>query len=556
MTPLHSKWKTLGIPTILIAIILLVYGCNFTHGFVWWDDQDTIFHNPDFLPPTLKSAFAYWTRLPNETYYYNPVVYTAWALASAVAYDPAHNSLAAWPFHLISLAVHAFSAFIVFRLLIRLTGSHRPLPALIGALVFLLHPVQVEAVAWASGLKDLLCGLFTFLALLAWLNATDLTPSNTPSRRWTYYGLGTTCFILALLSKPLAVIVPLLAGVTEWAAYHTPLRKLAVRLVPWIVISVAAAAFAKCFLPASVVPHPALWARPLLAGDALAFYLYKVSVPWHYAPDYGRRPADVLGTAWVYVAWIVPFAVAMVCAITWRRGVRQFALAFALFVIGVLPVLGLIPFDFQYFSTVSDHYLYVAMFGIAIACAVTFKCLDSIPTRIVTILVLTTFAALSFVQSQYWRDDKTLWTHTIVVNPHSFAGYSQLGFAYWRAQQPEKAAQAYREAIRLNPNHPNGHDLWLYYARKGDLDAAIHEIDQYILAADQLPPLRKSIVPMLYNYKGEMLMVLGRSDEAVAEFQRALEIQPNLEVARQNLLRLRGQFTNPATRPVTITPPV
>src|SRR5581483_2130980 len=105
----------------------------------------------------------------------------------------------------------------VFELLLRLIAA--PWPAALGALLFALHPVQVESVAWASGTKDVLCGLFSVAALLEYANFTaacglaSVSPGAQQllSRKRLHYTLATLCFILAALSKPTAIVVPLLA---------------------------------------------------------------------------------------------------------------------------------------------------------------------------------------------------------------------------------------------------------------------------------------------------------------------------------------------------------
>jgi tetratricopeptide (TPR) repeat protein len=530
---------------LLVAIAFLVFGRILSHGFVWWDDPDEIFANPGFVPPTFAGVAAQWTTLPDETHYYKPVTQTVWGLLAAVGYDAKQGGLAAWPFHFGSILVHGLAAVVVFLLLRRMTAG-KLAAAFLGSLVFLLHPVQVEAVAWASGMKDLLCGLFTLLAVLLWVRATD--PGSAGSNRGrAAYALATTCFVAAILSKPAGVIAPLLAGVAEWYAYRPKPRAAVLRLIPWLVLAAAATLLTKVLMPAVVVDRPALWQRPFVAGDALAFYLYKLVLPWDLAPDYGRRPGTVLNHWWAYVAWVVPAAVAAACGLAWRKGFRAPAAGFATLVAAVLPVLGFVPTEFQYYSTVADHYLYAAMFGVALVVAAIVERFGR-PALIGAAAVSVVFGLISARQAGYWTDDISLFRRTVVVNPRSFAGYSQLGFAYLQANQPDASADAYRQSIRINADHPNGHDLWILYARQGDLESATREIGEYIRAANKLPPLRKRVVPMLHNYRGEMLMERGRVGEAAADFERALELDPQLDVARNHLARLRAASATQPSR--------
>src|SRR5207248_102963 len=117
----------------------------------------------------------------------------------------------------------------------------------------------------------------------------------------------------------------------------------------------------------SVLPTPA-WERPLVAADALAFYLVKLVFPRDLVVAYGRTPDRVLSQPQVYVAWMLPAAVAAMIWL-WRPGRRWLGAAALLVLAGLGPTLGLVNFDFQYFSTVADHYLYLPMFGVALGLA-------------------------------------------------------------------------------------------------------------------------------------------------------------------------------------------
>src|SRR5206468_1327381 len=116
-----------------------------------------------------------------------------------------------------------------------------------------------------------------------------------------------------------------------------------------------------------IVPAP-LWARPLIVGDSLAFYLYKLLFPIRLGVDYGHRPEAMLRETWFYFAWLVPAVVAVLVWLARRRAPWLAAAAFA-FVLAILPVSGLATSLFQFTSTVADHYLYLAMIGPAMAFA-------------------------------------------------------------------------------------------------------------------------------------------------------------------------------------------
>src|SRR4051812_14810123 len=148
----------------LLALTFIVYQPVLRHGFVNWDDQTEIYENPDFNPVTPRSVAGNWTHTRMTVYM--PLTYTVWAGLAVLAHGaPARGAAAvnAFYFHLANVVFHAISVAIVFLLLRRL--SARDWPAALGAAVFAFHPLQVEAVAWASGMYTVLSGALSLWAL-------------------------------------------------------------------------------------------------------------------------------------------------------------------------------------------------------------------------------------------------------------------------------------------------------------------------------------------------------------------------------------------------------
>src|SRR5207249_232749 len=135
-------------------------------------------------------------------------------------------------------------------------------------------------------------------------------PVAGPAKRWRYYGLGLALFIVAMLSKPSAMVTPVVAGAVDWMLLRRPVRRVLVSLSPWLVLSAACMVWTKLAQPATFVASVPWWARPLVAGDALAFYLYKLVWPLWLCVDYGRDPAAAIGQGWAYWTWLLPAAAA------------------------------------------------------------------------------------------------------------------------------------------------------------------------------------------------------------------------------------------------------
>ena len=319
--------------------------------------------------------------------------------------DMLDASLNPYIFHIASLLVHWVTACVVMEILLRI--GFGKWPAAMGAILFAIHPLQTEAVAWATAMKDLLSGMFVMLAIWRYLAAMEFTGK----RRWIHYGIATFFFLCALLSKPSTVITPLILVVLDLVVFQRAWRGVLGRLWPWFLMALVATLLAESIQSTRPLTYTPILYRPLIAADALAFYLSKLVLPMGLTWDYGRTPVAVLHDARLhhplYWTWIFPAALAV---LIWRVKRPQIRAAGLVFLAGLLPVLGLTSFVFQYYSTVADRYIYVAMLGVAMAVAWV---ISSYGNRMVIggfLVVATLLCCVSFTQAGYWKDHEVLST--------------------------------------------------------------------------------------------------------------------------------------------------
>jgi len=431
----------IGLIVFALAFVGMARIC--ANDFVAWDDSFTLYNNPKLNPPTAESMRFYWTHAENGLYI--PGTQTIWwglaRIARSSEPDVQGVSLNPHVFHAASVTFHALAAMVMFFLLRRLLGAARgqgfesngsggdtttDIAAAIGALLFALHPVQVESVAWAAGMKDVLYGLFALIALWQYVTAVQ-TPSTSPrGRMLTHFALATAAFVWAILCKPTAMVVPALAAVIHIAVLRRDWRDALKWTAAWWPITLVAMIVARMAQQVGDGIAAPLWARPLVATDALAFYAGKLLVPLKLCIDYGRSPIVAQEGGWIYWTWLIPAGVA---ALLYWRPRRELIAAALLTTICVAPVLGLAAFMFQFYSTVSDHYLYLALLGPALGCAWMVAKHEKYG-RPIAIGLVALFAIQSFNQGRVWRDDESLFSHTLATNSNSFVAASNLGGSY------------------------------------------------------------------------------------------------------------------------------
>ena len=615
---------------LVLAVLIIIYAPLREAQFLQWDDFKTIAANPDLNPPTAKSVLRYWD--PRRPYMdlYVPVTYTAWAVVASVSAPvPAAQPKAAAPgrpaprarldpaaFHIASLAVHAIATLLAFLVLCRLLAAHE-VPATsaawaagVGAGLFSLHPLQVESVAWASGLKDLLAAAFTLTALWLFLmfaearldpdaaSAAGRPAAATAAVRLgpiPVFALATFAFVLAMLSKPSAVMTPLLAACLALSlpaptarparaargassgdtaprssvlARLAGLRPVLGPLGLWILLAIPVMLIARRAQPAASGFDSPPWARPLVALDALAFYAAKLVAPVRLAMDYGRSPDWLASTPSIRWTWIVPVAIGAAVFLLRKRA--PWLVPAALFPVAALfTVLGLVRFDFQSKSTVADHYVYVALLGPALALAFLLSREALGRIGLIGVVVLAPFASLSRAQVPVWHDTESLFTHTLAINPRSVSAHinlghilyaqghtedamrhdeealttrpdepeahNNLGNALLRLKRPREAAEHFRAALAVQPDSASSHfNLGIALSDLGDVAGATREYQETL----RLAPSHAAALTNL----AEIALNAGDFDEAAAGYRRALAIDPSLGAARRGLAHaLAGQ---------------
>lgn len=558
---------------LLVAVTLGVFWQTRDYGFVW-DDDVNVKKNPYFHPVTVPNVVQFW-----QTPYwglYIPLTYTVWGAAARFARlpgaDRTETRLDPRLFHTMNLVLHLLSGLVVLQILKKL--GRDDWSACAGASLFALHPLQVEPVAWITGMKDLLCGFCSLLAVWQYLAFARLATAplrdqeskkvSHRSGKRLHFALATMAFLLAMLAKPTAVVLPVAAWFLDrWALGRTA-KQATTALIGWAALALPIVLWTQAAQPQSNLDFIApLWARPLVAGDALGFYLYKLAVPVSLGPDYGRSPEFVLQHGWVYLTGVLPWGLAVLIGL-WRDRLPGLVAPAGVFLAGLLPTLGLVPFGFQHISTVADRYLYISMLGPALLLAniMSGPWGNLRSAKMVCALYIGSLTFGSALQAAYWRNAVTLFRHTLEVNRQSWVAHNNLGNALLDDGRLEPAIAHYQNALRIEPRFAMAYyNLGNALANQGRLDEAVVHYSQALrlepdyadarfnlgntlarlrmfeeATAQYLQALRLSPGnPDVHLNLGNVLLEQGRLDDAISQYSSALRIKPDHEKARRAL---------------------
>jgi tetratricopeptide (TPR) repeat protein len=504
---------------LLFVVTLAAYEPAW-HGRPIWDDEVYL------TPAALQSADGLrriWFDLSATPQYY-PVAHTAFWLMHRVSGDDTFGC------HLLNIALHALSAWMAAMILRRLKVPG----AWLAAVIFALHPVHVESVAWMTELKNTLSGVFYLAAAWVYLHFAE-------NRRPAQYALALVLFLLALLSKSTTVTLPAaLLVVFWWQRGRLDWRRDMMPLAPFLALSVASGLlteFVERAYVGAVGGHYQLTAieRGLVAGRAIWFYLSKLVWPVNLIFTYPRW--QVSQDVWWQYLFPVAF-LALVAALWWRRSRSRGPLAAALFFAGTLvPALGFVNIYYFKYSFVADHFQYLPSLGVIALAAAAIETGLRRWTRLARssevaacVALAIPLGALTFLQSQQYVDAETLYRATLRRNPSSWMAHNNLAVLTLRtsATDLDETVAHLQESLRLYPDHAEAHNnLGLAYQRMNRLEDALREHAE----AARLQP---DYVEAHYNL-GIDAQALGRLDEAAAHYRDALRLKPDLAGAHNNL---------------------
>jgi tetratricopeptide (TPR) repeat protein len=556
-TPSQKRASGIIAAIVMVALTVIAYFPITKAAFIWDDDQHI---TQNHLLLDTDGLMTMWTKLDALPQYY-PLTHTFfWIEHHLWGNNPVG-------YHLVNVIVHAMNALLVWKILRRLVIPGAGL----AAMLFALHPVNVETVAWISEGKNTFSALFYLLSFWTFLR-TSFFDSALPARKsdGQWYALSFGFFVCALLCKTVASSLPAAILLLVFLKSGTIRRRNVLPLIPYFAIGILLSlntaylerthvkAVGADWTFASSVPGEMV-ARCLIAGRAVWFYLVKLCVPLGLSFEYPRWHIDISSP----MQYLFPLsAIVAVLSLYWMRHyLGRGMLVGTLFFIGTLvPALGFNNIFPMRYSLVADHFQYLACLGPIVVLAVAISHLSTrrageyLPAE----LIVGVLGLLTWNRCVTFQDSWHLYSDTLAKNPRAWMSNGNLGSmyldlgrlreaeyylgrslavhrqnpviatrmgqVYFRREQPQIAVEWYRAAIGLDPHFAESHfELAQALERINNTADALKEYDQAVTIQPKHAPARLAY--------GILLTKLDRFSEAADQLEQAVQIDPRSKTA-------------------------
>ena len=539
---------------ILVSLItFVVYLSSLHHEFVEWDDAQYVVENLHIR--SINIAFIKWAFADFHAGNWHPLTWISHAIDYAIwGLNPLGH-------HLTNIILHAVNTFVVVLLTISLLNVlkettikkgpseflHERMLLIAGGvtgLLFGLHPLHVESVAWVAERKDLLCALFVLLSITLYTKYvhrinSELAEEKSLLRFFNkHYFFTLVFFILALLSKPMAVTLPFVLLILDWYPFKRiqslkTFRDAFIEKIPFIslslissILTVLAQRAGGALVSMESTPFST---RVLVGARSLNAYLWKMIWPLDLIPFY-PYPTDVSLFSLEYLFAIVfVVGITIICIVSAKKQ-RLWLSAWSYYVVTLIPVIGIVQVGRQ---AMADRYTYLPslgpflIMGIGVAWASTK--INTLPRwgliikllgAVISIFVLVSMSYLTFRQIGIWNNSIRLWSYVIGKHPERVhLVYYFRGLAFLNTDQVDKAIEDFDMAISLDPYYSDA------FLNRGTAFEIIGKFDKAIEDFDKAIALRTSYEA--YFNRGITFEKMGLLDKAIADYDKAIALNPS-----------------------------
>jgi tetratricopeptide (TPR) repeat protein len=572
-----SRRSVLIVCVFLVVAVWLVFGQTVRYGFVNFDD-DAYFTSNYHVKAGLTWSGVSWAFRTGHASNWHPLTWLSLMLDAQLSGPGPMGP------HLTNVILHAANAVLLFLLLKRLTRTLWPSACV--AMMFAIHPLHVESVAWVAERKDVLSGFFFMLTLLMYVQYVEQSKLQRPGSKVSY-GLALLFFALGLMSKPMLVTLPFVLLLLDWwplgrvagennsaagpssflsssALARRKINHLLLEKLPFLLLC-AASCVATILAQREAIKSMIVLPLTLRLNNAMVsvvIYLKQMVWPANLAAFYPYR--------FDMPAWQVAGAGTLLLCITllaWRTAQR-----FPCFLVGwlwylgmLVPVIGLVQVGGQAHA---DRYTYLPHIGLAMVfvwvlrdCTISWRYRHQILVTMGSV-VIGVWMVCSRKQTACWQNDESLWTHALACTSENYTAHNNLGYVLVGQGRTAEAIKHYQEALAINPNYSEViNNLGTALLDQGRLDEAAKYYHRAIeiypgfaeaynnlgilltkqgQAAEAIEYYRKSIElnpnrAEFYNNFGNLLATQGQPPQAIEQFQKALEVEPDNAKVRYNL---------------------
>jgi len=530
-SPATLGWYGL-IPTYigLAAIVLAVFDQTAWFGFVNYDDGSYVFENAT-IRAGLTWHGAVWAFTHIHSQNWHPLT------SISHMFDCQIFGLNAGGHHLTNVLLHTAAVILLFEFLRTTTAA--PWASAAAAVIFAVHPLRVESVAWIAERKDVLSGFFFMLTLLAYAKyASD--------RTWWRMTVVAICLSLGLMSKPMLVTTPLVLLLLDyWPLNRTEsFARLVLEKIPLFLLSAVssiATMTAQRLAIGTTENLPLTWR---ITNAIVSYFTYLRQIAWpHDLIPFYPHPEGTVPLTEVIVLSSLLLAVTVAVAMLRRRYPYIFV-GWFWYLITLLPVIGIVQVGLQGHA---DRYTYLPAIGIVIAVVWTVRNLTaawqsrSFILAPIAVAVVFALAVLSYAQTKHWHDTESLWTYTLNISPDNDVAHAGLAGIQLERGDLEIAVSHYRRALELRDGNSAAHyGLALALARQRKFDEAIAHWEKSL----EIQPDNNAA----RNYLGTAYASIGRDREAVAQWEQTLAYDPENGDAANNSAWLLATSQNAELR--------
>jgi Flp pilus assembly protein TadD len=571
-----DHWQLAAKTVVIVVAVGLAYLPALRAGFVW-DDQPLITANP--LLQSFSGLAEIWSGARTADYF--PLTNTIFWIESHLFDGHAAG------YHALNILLQSANALLVWAVLRRLEIPG----AWLAGLIFGIHPIHAESVAWISELKNLLSMFFFLVSLLCFF---EIEGKRVLSGSVAYVA-SLFFFLLALLSKTQVVFLPVVLLLCAWWRGSSSLEKNngaggsraahrgsshshgeMIRTWPFFLIAVAFGLLTLWFQNRGIgeeeIVLGSFGRRFANAGMAVWWYAGKVLAPIRLMTVYPSWRFDSPRA----VEWLPLVALIGLMSILWRwrdRWTHSFLFALAYFVVALVPVLGFVRMAYPRSGTlVADHFQYFADISlIALFSAGVARLLESrrrwikIVTGAVVTLLLGAMGSYTWGRTKIYRNEETLWQDNFSKNPDAWQGHNRIGQLFFDQGKFAEAAQHFERVIELKPELPDNYNsLGLAYCRLERFEEGIVEYRKALQLKGEKSSTAKSagVATMRTNLanaltltannlidSGQALLeqdamiaaeadrkaAMERYEEAISEYEKALELEPEHPAIHRNL---------------------